>query len=307
MQAFSQSLLSRLSGDDTRWLTTRYWRRPVLDILFREVRKGLADADIEPVRMTNLDVRQWFLRHGLVRELPVRGETFFAVGAAAAEHSDPDPLELLLAARPHGVICYFSAVGFHGLTVQPVRHHHVAVVTEPARTVRPGSAGRRRSEPAAKDSKRSLGTLMFEHQGLNYYETRRSPRLMPGVQRRRHGPGTTLRITTREQTLLDTLHKPFRCGGPEVVFEAWAEAFETAVVDQQRLAEHLDAMDQPLACRRTAAMLRSMEVSPEEDLARTLAQGIEKALGTDRCHGPVPLLPGTKGSRLDESARVWLP
>jgi predicted transcriptional regulator of viral defense system len=30
-----------------------------------------------------------------------------------------------------------------------------------------------------------------------------------------------VRITTLEQTLLDTLHRPLSCGGPPIVIEAW--------------------------------------------------------------------------------------
>src|SRR5207237_3233319 len=43
--------------------------------------------------------------------------------------------------------------------------------------------------------------------------TRRSARLVLGVQSRDYGPRTRIRITTLEQTLLDTLSKPFHCGG----------------------------------------------------------------------------------------------
>ena len=43
---------------------------------------------------------------------------------------------------------------------------------------------------------------------------------------RAYGPRAQIRITTLEQTLLDSLYKPFLCGGPEVVFEAWQDAVD---------------------------------------------------------------------------------
>ena len=60
---------------------------------------------------------------------------------------------------------------------------------------------------------------------------------------------------TLEQTLLDSLYKPFLCGGPEVVFEAWQEAVGSRRIDEERLLTYLRAMNYPATTRRLAVML----------------------------------------------------
>jgi len=39
----------------------------------------------------------------------------------------PDALELLQAAKPQGIVCYFSALSHHELTTQEPSHHHIAL------------------------------------------------------------------------------------------------------------------------------------------------------------------------------------
>ena len=93
---------------------------------------------------------------------------------------------------------------------------------------------------------------------------------MPGVQDRRYGPRGRFRITTYEQTLLDTLHKPQNCGGPAVVLEAWQEATISGRLDEQRLLSYLTQMDYPSTSRRLGAMLQLMNYTPGDELTNYL-------------------------------------
>jgi predicted transcriptional regulator of viral defense system len=68
-------------------------------------------------------------------------------------------------------------------------------------------------------------------------------------------PRTWLRITTREQTLIDTLIHPVQCGGEAVVLEAWEVGTETMDADADRMADHLEKINREDFDRRVGAML----------------------------------------------------
>ena len=78
-----------------------------------------------------------------------------------------------------------------------------------------------------------LGRLVFTYQGAHYYLARRTARLVPGIQSRSSGPRCGFRITTYEQALLDTLYKPYHCGGSSVVLEAWQEGTSSGRLDEE--------------------------------------------------------------------------
>ncbi|MFT3882954.1 MAG: hypothetical protein QM703_25270 [Gemmatales bacterium] len=73
-----------------------------------------------------------------------------------------------------------------------------------------------------------LGEWLFTYKGLRYYKTTKENRLVPGIQTRFLNPTSIVRITSLEQTLLDTLHRPLSCGGPAVVMEAWEQGITRA-------------------------------------------------------------------------------
>src|SRR5262249_23592887 len=148
----------------------------------------------------------------------------------------------------------------HGLTTQLVEHHHVAEMRpqdpSPPTESAKGTGSERPEGTTTAGSRPPRGwTLLFRYKGIPFYSTRRSVRLVPGIQTRGYGPRTRVRIPTREQPLLDTLHKPFHCGGPEVVFEAWKEGVASRRVDEERLVEYLRAMNYPATARRLGVML----------------------------------------------------
>jgi predicted transcriptional regulator of viral defense system len=62
-----------------------------------------------------------------------------------------------------------------------------------------------------------------------------------------------IRVTTVEQTLVDTLHRPMSCGGAAVVFEAWDTGADR--LDHNSLATLLARVDDPRLTRRVGYML----------------------------------------------------
>ena len=193
--------------------------------------------------------------------------------SAVATGTPPDPLELLQAYQPAGVICYFSALAYHSLTTQLASHHHIANPCLPVQSQdgEPRQAGRlhiegpRRNatEEAVEDGstairrkRNPLGTEVFTYQGIPCYLHRRRCTLLQGAQVRDVDARTRLRITSREQTLLDTLQAPAACGGVAVVFEAWENG--VLDLDEERLAERLQGLNHPLVFRRVGAMLERL-------------------------------------------------
>src|SRR5262249_40394526 len=127
-------------------------------------------------------------------------------------------------------------------------------------------------------------------------------RLVPGVQTREHGPRTRVRLTTLEQTLLDTLYKPFHCGGPEVVFEAWQKAVDERRVDEEWLVEDLRGMDYPATARRLGVMLEMVGGTPGDELRRFL-EACQGAIDRQSPYARISLLPGVNYQNLNEP---WL-
>jgi predicted transcriptional regulator of viral defense system len=65
-----------------------------------------------------------------------------------------------------------------------------------------------------------------------------------------------IRVTSLEQTLLDTLHRPLNCGGAAVVFEAWDTGADR--LDHDKLATLLHRINDLRLTRRVAYMLSYM-------------------------------------------------
>ncbi len=279
--------------------------------LFREVRGELAEKGLRS-KLTNKALLEWLARMGIAREVATEGESFHVLEIGTLPGASPDPLELLMAARPKGVICYFSAVAFHSLTTHQVAHHHVAILEKSSlkKTTKEISEATSREtvvEPGSPASTTPrLGQLLFRYEETPYYVTKRSSRLVPGVQLRVYGPRVNLRITTYEQTLIDTLYKPFHCGGPEVVFEAWQEAHRAGRVDEDWLADYFERMNYPATARRTAVMFRLIGHIPGQTLRRVLDE-TRKAIERESEFACISLLPGVKYKSLDEEWLVHTP
>jgi len=115
-----------------------------------------------------------------------------------------------------------------------------------------------------------------------------------------------LRITTAEQTLLDALYKPFHCGGPEVVFEAWQEATRAGRLDEERLTDYLGRMNYPATARRAAVMLKIVGHVPGDAL-KGILDATRDAIDRDGAFARIPLLPGLGYKSLDPDWLVFSP
>lgn len=206
------------------------------------------------------------------------------------------PIELLQttqASFQRSVICYFTALAYHELTTQETPHHHVAVLKEPAKRPQPESAPDR--TPAGKsEGGTSLGTLLFRYQDIPYYFTQRDPALMPGIQTVRYSPSCLIRMTTLEQTLLDTLHKPWSCGGPSVVFEAWERGLP--LLDAPRLAHCLKMIGRSDFTRRAGYMLEQFDHAAADNDLQALLSDAQDKVKADTVP-TIPLLPGVPATR----------
>lgn len=306
-EAFLTHLNQKLATPTAEWPTVRCWTESALNKLFRRVRDELAAKGVNS-GMTQSSLLEWLCRLRLASSIPVERETVYLLEIGASGESEIFPLELLMAGKPSGIICYFSALAYHGLTTQIVEHHHVAELQPQV----PG-AEREHSETEATEqperptssktrAPRGLGAFLFSFQGVSFYSTRRSSRLVPGIQMRGYGPRAQVRITTLEQTLLDSLYKPFHCGGPAVVFEAWQEGVASRRIDDERLLRYLRGMNYPATARRLAVMLELAGGTPSAEL-RYFLQSSQKAIDRQSPRACISLLPGVDYKNLNDS---WL-
>lgn len=241
----------------------------------------------------------------LVRQLPPDdfrdGENSHAIySLELGGTTSISPIELLQitqASYTRTIICYFTALEYHELTTQETPHHHVAVLKAPAKRAQPESI----TDPASVEKSAgepSLGTLLFRYQDVPYYVTYRDPALMPGIQTVRYSPSCLVRMTTLEQTLLDTLHRPWSCGGPAVVFEAWERGLP--LLDDARLAHCLKAVGRADFTRRAGYMLEQFgHVADDSNLRALLSDAKDKVkAGTVPT---IPLLPAVPSSLHNET------
>jgi hypothetical protein len=234
----------------------------------------------------------------------VRVDRLYAIGFGGAS-TDLDPLELLQAHEPKGVVCYFTALALLGLTTQLPAHHHIARLVSAVDTP-DAAAATRAPDPTVNDgvvhaaAPPSLGSRAFSYQGTSYYTTRREKHRVVGVQTRQINEKSRYRVTTLEQTLADTLHRPQSCGGPAVVFEAWNAAGDQ--LDGARLVALVRAIGDDRLVRRVGYML-SQFAPARVEAARDLMQDRMSTEGGE----PIPLLVGIPHTSVDEQWGVGVP
>jgi predicted transcriptional regulator of viral defense system len=251
---------------------------------------------------------------GLVHPLPVEAgssakaeDTFYLVEVGAGPQSVVSPFELLQAFQPQGIISFFSALSYHGLTTQtPPFYHSVAL------TPRPPAAAPERATPDAAITlapsipaahRDSLGSHAFTYAGARYFSTKRFRDLVPGVQTRIIDPRIHLRVTDIEQTLLDTLMNPEASGSQSVIFEAWERGLDRA--RPERLAGYLQTIALPVLVRRLGALLNLTGAVIPAPLRSVLEQ-TRGGLAVDSAP-QVPLFRGQSGDRFDPEWNVLTP
>ncbi|MHC4886536.1 MAG: hypothetical protein ACYTGH_15780, partial [Planctomycetota bacterium] len=141
-----------------------------------------------------------------------------------------------------------------------------------------------------------IGSHGFDYEGAAYYTTARDSNSLCGTQLRVYNARTWIRITTREQALIDTLLQPERCGGAAIVYEAWSNAGET--LDQHLLCSHLKEIGNNLLTRRIGCMMQEVGIPPVADLEEYL-QVARKDLKQATSPEPANLLAGYDGNHFN--------
>jgi hypothetical protein len=219
-----------------------------------------------------------------------------------------DPLELLAAAEPSGVVCYFTALAYYGLTTQTPTHHHIArlgVGPPPAPSLGRSVPAIARRSAAPRNR---FGTLLFQYQSVPYYRTSRGAHTIVGIQYRQINDRSIARITTREQTLLDTLHRPISCGGPSIVWEAWRTGL--ASLDEARMCSYLATLAGSTAdstfARRVGYVLWTLNYDPGAELGALLEETLRR-LQSNADTPVIALFPGLRTVSVDSTWRVQVP
>lgn len=234
---------------------------------------------------------------------PGPSRDFILLGIQESRELQVDPLELLQAYDPRGVICYFSALAYYDLTTQiPASHHIASLITHKAE---PAAKSATKLSTAPKGTGRSkLGTHMFSYCGVPFYSTKRSRKSIPGVKTRVLDPATNIHIATVEQTLLDTLQYPFHCGGPEVVLESWERQPRTT--DEDLFLAYLKAIQIPPLTRRVGALFELLGIPAAGTLGSYL--DATKKIVLEQPEIPwIPLLRGVPYSREIAGWKVLVP
>jgi predicted transcriptional regulator of viral defense system len=307
---FLRILINRLSKTSPSLPTVRCLTRKTLVGVFRDIEKELCLPSTFP---TGIKILNTLISMGLATQIPVKetvksapSNEFYLMGFQGSHEREIDPLELLQAFSQEGIICYLSALGHLELTTQVPVHHHIAIPTregadlikEPLETVRS-------LDPSGETPKRSkLGTRIFSYEGIPYYSTKRVRSSIPGIKERVLSPWSTIRMTTIEQTLLDTLQYPYHCGGPEVVFEAWQTAQDR--YEEEALLEGLKRIGLPPLIRRLGAVYNLLNYMPSKCLGAFLKEKRDQFF-TQSENPPIPLLRGLTFSQLDSYWNVLVP
>jgi len=312
-ETFLKALAGRIAEPTPYQPTVRCWTRTSLIKLFKEITERTSLPSTFP---DSPEIIKHLINIGWAHQIDVdvtqtgatRSKEFYLLDIGAAHGTNVDPLELLQAYKPSGVICYFSALAYHSLTTQFATHHHIAVIYKPSTSPKatyPISSIEKTDAPSPLISNRklSLGNKLFIYQGIPCYLIRRSSSLIIGVQTRIIGPRTNLRITTLEQTLLDTVHMPRYCGGTSVIFEAWEDGKDR--LDEEILNDYLLKFGSSLLLRRVGAMFDLLNYEPRRELKATLERGLE--FSDQYSETAIPLLPGLEFQALNKKWQVGTP
>lgn len=264
-------------------------------------RMKVAHAPLQRSHLSTADALGLLVDAGLLTAVQATEEetrsnldTLYIVGWGVSQ-SDLDPLDILTALEPSGIICYFSAFALHGLTTQVPTHHHVATLVDrplPADVV--GGA-------ASNAGKQRLGALRARINGLPYYSTQRTARLVAGVQRRTLSPWLVVRCTTVAQTLIDGVMRAFSCGGPAVVIEAWEQAAE--VTKAETLIDLAAQIGHPPVARRVGYMIEMTAGLCEQ----VSAVQLDRLFPAGQEATPIPLFPGLTPRSTNARWQVQVP
>ena len=294
-----RELKKEVSTPTEKHPTARVWRQSDLKSVITNIQKRELD-ELKSTFPPAKDVIARMLDIGWVQPIPLesntekKAPTLFLLDMEATEEELPEPWELLQAFKPSGVICYLGAASFHELTTQVPTFYHIANLRPPSPDYTLDEIQSAKADSNEANQKRDpLGTLEFRFQGADYYTTNRDKSTIPGRQTRTRGTRTNLRMTTLEQTMLDTLWQPLKFGGESIVFEVWERGVQ--VWNPEKMAKHLAAIGRPDWTRRVGAMLSIIGMEADGSLQRLLMESRKHVSGKE---SPLVLMPGLPASNL---------
>jgi hypothetical protein len=311
---FLRAFREQVSKPSARYPAVRCWTKKNLVGVIASVLRAKTEELTSSTFFSAAAIIQRLENIGWIQRIsiePVPGITkapeLYFLDMEAAEDESLDPLEILQGYRPSGVLCYFGVLCYHELTTQVSPFFHIGLLQKQSSkpTLNPTVPPTPKTSAVPKEPN-LLGTEVFRFQGTSCYTTRRNPALVPGIQTRIAGSRTLLRMTTLEQTLLDTLKYPQHCGGEEVVFEAW----ERGVVqwNADRLAEYLEKIDQLEFDRRVGAILETLDLKVDSaKLNARLESARARTAASNTEIRELPLLGNFSYPNLNNHWRVLVP
>jgi predicted transcriptional regulator of viral defense system len=302
-EEFLRAFTARIAKPTSSLLSVRCITKQTLSGIFSEIQQELNLPSTFP---SGVAIIEHLISMGFASRIQIEGtkgttpsKEFILLGIQESQDLDADPLELLQAYDQQGTICFFSALAYFNLTTQVPVHHHVATLTNQ-------TANNTNSErpvpvvnPNKTTTKSKLGTYLFNYEGVPFYCTKRVKSSIPGIKIRVISPRTNLRITTIEQTLLDTLQYPFHCGGQEVALEAWGRHIEQ--IDGDLLLDYLRTIRIDPLTRRVGAIFDLFGIPPAKDLNSFLQESMSRILS----QAEVPEIPLFRGINCQQSNPSW--
>lgn len=306
-EEFLKAFTTRVAKPTASLMSVRCITRQTLSGIFVTIRKELNLPSTFPSgvailnHLISMGLASRILVEGIPEDAPSR--EFFLLGIQESQETDVDPLELLQAYDQQGIICYFSALAYYNLTTQVPVHHHVATLT----TQMTKTTSERPSPvvvPKNANTKSKLGTYIFTREGVSFYCTKRVKNSIPGVKMRVISPRTHLRITTIEQTLLDTLQYPFHCGGQDVALESWGRHIRQ--IEGDLLLDYLKKTQIYPLTRRVGAIFDLFGIQPAKDLDSFLKESKAQIFALPEVP-EIPLFKGIKSQRSNPTWKVLVP
>jgi predicted transcriptional regulator of viral defense system len=307
---FLRSLTDRLSKTKSSLPCIRCLTKGTLVYLFKEIQKDLALPSTYP---SGINIIEHLMAMGLATKIPLDNTTkvipskdLFIIGIFGSHSSEIDPLEMMQAYNLKGVICFFSALAHLNLTTQIPAHNHIAnlMPRKKTETVQLTAENGGAAPMEVSKTRSKMGTPIFSYQNVPIFSTKRIVNSIPGIKSRILSPWAIIRMTTIEQTLLDTLQYPLQCGGSEVVFEAWEKQISN--LNDDLILEYLKIINIPPLTRRLGAILDLFNHRPTSELSAFLEESRSNLFIQPEVP-EIPILKGMFFSRLNSSWNVLIP
>jgi predicted transcriptional regulator of viral defense system len=307
-EEFLKAFTARVAKPTSSLLSVRCITKQTLSGIFSEIQQELNLPSTFP---SGVAIIAHLISMGFASRIPVEGtagtapsKEFILLGIQESQDLDVDPLELLQTYDQQGTICYFSALAYFNLTTQVPVHHHIATLTNQSTTNTNLERSATIVNPKKTNTKSKLGTYLFNYEGVPFYCTKRTKSSIPGIKIRVVSSRTNLRITTIEQTLLDTLQYPFHCGGQEVALEAWGR--HIGQIDGDLFLDYLRTIRIDPLTRRVGAIFDLFGIPPARDLDFFLKESKSRILSQPEVP-EIPLFRGINSQRINPIWKILVP